>query len=97
VARVFFAVGLLDQDAVMDEAPWGGFITNLRDLMAVLERRKYRGFESTRAFFEEETHNSVIGASVSRGLRYIYGTEEQRPAPVRPRAGNAAKSKSRRA
>jgi ferri-bacillibactin esterase len=74
-ARAFFSVGLLDQDAPVEGVPWGGFITNLRDLVAILEQRKYRGFESTAVFFDGETHNSVVPASISRGLRYVYGMD----------------------
>jgi hypothetical protein len=74
-ARAFFSVGLLESDAPPDEHPWGGYITNLRDLVGVLERRSYEGFEWMVHFFEDETHNSVIPASVSKGLRYIYAAD----------------------
>lgn len=71
-ARAFFSVGLLERDARTDDAPWdGGYITSLRDLVAVLKGRNYKGFEWTAHFFEDETHTSVIPMAVSRGLRYI--------------------------
>lgn len=74
-ARVFFSVGLLEPDAPLNEHPWAGYVTNLREFTAVLEGRHYGGFESTAHFFEGETHTSVLPGSVSRGLRYIYSSD----------------------
>lgn len=71
-ARAFFSVGMLESDAPPEENPWAAYITNLRDLVDVLERRNYEGFDWTVHFFEDETHNSVIPSSISRGLRYVY-------------------------
>ncbi len=71
-AKAFLSVGMLEPNAPPEEDPWAGYITNLRDLAAVLERRSYAGFEWTAHFFENETHTSVVPASISRGLRYIY-------------------------
>ena len=70
-ARAFFSVGMLELDAASDGVPWR-YITNLRDLSAILEDRSYDGFEWTMHFFDDEHHTSVVPASVSRGLRYIY-------------------------
>lgn len=64
IAKAFLSVGLLE--AGLDTP------TNLRDLVAVLKGRNYHRFEWTVHFFEDESHNSVIPVSVSRGLRYIY-------------------------
>jgi len=64
IAKAFLSAGLLE--AGLDTP------TNLRDLVAVLKGRNYHRFEWTAHFFEDESHNSVIPASVSRGLRYIY-------------------------
>lgn len=71
-ARVFFSVGMLEPDGLPDEDPWGGYITNLRDLIRVLSGRGYADFEWTVEYFEDETHTSVLPGAVSRGLRHIY-------------------------
>ncbi len=68
-ARAFFSVGLLEPS---EAVPSGGYVRDLRDLVAVFEGRKYQGFEWTAHFFEDEFHTSVMPPAVSRGLRYIY-------------------------
>jgi len=72
-ARAFFSVGLLEDDVAHEPTGWGLMITNLRKLVDVLEQREYDGFVWDVHFFEDETHGSVIPATISRGLRYIYG------------------------
>lgn len=74
VARAFFSVGLLEPEPT-EQMPYAGYIANLRELERILERRKYRGFEMTVHFFEDEFHTSVFAPAVSRGLRYIYKTK----------------------
>lgn len=74
-ARVFFSVGLLEPDAPLEEHPWAGYITNLREFTATLESREYDGFEYTAYYFEDETHSSGIPSAVSKGLRYIYARD----------------------
>lgn len=67
-------VPLVDMEyrVASEDVPWIGYITNLRDLSAILADRSYDGFEWTVHFFEDEYHTSVVPAAVSRGLRYIY-------------------------
>jgi hypothetical protein len=63
-ATVFFSAGVLETGL---DSP-----ASLRELLAVLPHRHYQGLAWTAHFFEDESHNSVVPASVSRGLRYVY-------------------------
>lgn len=65
-ARAFFSVGLNESEQ---------HVASVRDLVPVLTARNYEGFTWTAHFFEDESHDSVVPASISRGLRYVYGTE----------------------
>jgi len=67
-ARVFFSVGLLEQRM----APQMPMVTDLRAFLDTLDRRKYKGLEFQAHFFEGETHGSVVPATISRGLRFVY-------------------------
>lgn len=64
-ARAFFSIGLLEP---------AGQVDDLRDWISLLEQRGYRGFDWRAHFFEDETHDSVVPATISRGLRYIYSS-----------------------
>jgi len=76
-ARAFFSVGMLEDEGPNDAVPWGQLmVSNLRTLLDVLDERNYEGFEFASHFFEDETHTSVVPATISRGLRYIYGEEQ---------------------
>ena len=48
---------------------------NFDRLVSVLEARRYEGLRWTAHMFEDENHNSVVPATISRGLRYIYGSQ----------------------
>lgn len=74
-ARVFFAVGELEDSEEYSDEVWGYMATDLRELVEVLERREYDGLEFEARFFADETHNSVIAPTISRGLRYIYSED----------------------
>jgi predicted alpha/beta superfamily hydrolase len=63
-ARVFFSVGLLEDESRM--------VSSLRDFVSVIDRRNYEGLDVEVMFFPDENHNSVIGPAVTRGLRSIY-------------------------
>ncbi|MGP0072601.1 MAG: alpha/beta hydrolase [Bryobacteraceae bacterium] len=67
-ARVFFSVGLLEQRM----APQMPMVSDLRAFNERLKRRNYQGLELQTHFFEDEDHGSVIAATISRGLRFIY-------------------------
>ena len=69
-ARVFFSIGELEESN--PEISWGHMVTDLRRFVEAVEARQYEGLEYVSHLFEDETHTSVIPATVSRGLRYIY-------------------------
>jgi len=66
-AKVFLSVGLLEQSGSAS-----GMVSDLRNLIRVLESRHYKNFDYQAHYFEDETHFTVIPATMSRGLRYIY-------------------------
>ncbi|MFH1763372.1 MAG: alpha/beta hydrolase-fold protein [Gemmatimonadota bacterium] len=73
-ARVFLSVGLSEEpEDGSGLAPYR-MVTNVRTLAETLTTRQYRGLEVRTHFFEGETHMSVVPATISRGLRYIYTT-----------------------
>ena len=69
-ARVFLSVGQLEP-----EEPYR-MVTNFQEFISILERRDYDGFDLEWWIFEDETHNSVIPPTISRGLRSIYKDRE---------------------
>ena len=62
--KVFFSVGLLE----------GGMVDDLRAFIGRLEQRHYKGLDYQVHYFEDESHFSVIPATIGRGLRYIYSS-----------------------
>ncbi len=62
-ARVFLSVGSLDH----------ALVPVVEKLDALFRTRRYGKFVWQTQFFPEETHNSAIGLSLSRGLRWLYG------------------------
>lgn len=66
-ARVFLSVGSLEETTT-------GFpmTSDMTRFARTLSDRAYTGLELGGHVFEDETHLSVIGASFSRGLRFIY-------------------------
>lgn len=73
-ARVFLSVGLQECDEQCEEANAYRYqvIANFQRLVQVLERRAYEGLEWQHQYFEDENHQSVVPATISRGLRFIY-------------------------
>ena len=65
--RLFLSSGLLE-----DNEEWGESASHVREMVTVLESHNYSGLEIITAYFENETHISVIPAAISRGLRSIY-------------------------
>jgi predicted alpha/beta superfamily hydrolase len=63
-ARVFISVGELEESDTM--------VTNTMNMAKILEGRSYMSLRITTHIFEEETHISVVPASVSRGLRVVF-------------------------
>jgi hypothetical protein len=74
-ARVFFAVGALEDSEEDADEVGGRMASDLRELVEVVAGREYAGLEFSSHIFENETHTSVIPATISRGLRYIYGEQ----------------------
>jgi predicted alpha/beta superfamily hydrolase len=68
--RVFFSIGELEEQN--PEIYWGHMVTDLQRFVEAVEARQYEGLEYESHLFEDETHTSVIPATISRGLRYIY-------------------------
>jgi predicted alpha/beta superfamily hydrolase len=71
-ARAFFSVGLLEEPEGSEEAAAFRMVSNLRDFISVLEQRRYVGLDMESMLYADETHNSVIAPSVTRGLRSVY-------------------------
>ena len=69
-ARVFLSIGELEEQD--PDIYWGHMVSDLQRFVEVLKSRQYEGFEYESHLFENETHTSVIPATISRGLRYIY-------------------------
>lgn len=69
-ARVFFSVGLLEQRM----APQMPMVTDLRAFLDRVKKRGYKGLQLGAHFFDDETHGSVIPATISKGLRFVYST-----------------------
>jgi len=67
-ARAFFSVGGLEQDL----APKYPMVSDLKAFVEVLGQRHYQGFTFTTQVFEDENHLSVVPATISRGLRFVY-------------------------
>lgn len=65
-AKVFFSVGM------REEEPKYPMVTDLRAFVKRLQDRKYRRLEMQVQYFEGENHGSVVPATISRGLRYVY-------------------------
>jgi predicted alpha/beta superfamily hydrolase len=65
-AKVFITVGSLEGD-----------VTLMMSFADSLKRHNYEGLILTQQIFEDETHFSVWTASLSRGLRVLYGDKKK--------------------
>ena len=61
-ARLFLSVGSLED----------GMVTDLKELIAVLKKREYRGLDWESHVFEEETHISVGYPAIFRGINFVF-------------------------
>ncbi len=75
-ARMFLSVGSLEQGE-----PTYPMVTDMQALTKTLKGRHYEGFEFRAHIFDDETHVSVVPATISRGLRFIYSTTAPAPPP----------------
>lgn len=67
-ARLFLSVGALEES---ERERWAAMVTNLEALDRTIASRRYPGLRLTRVVFADETHLSVVAASLSRGLRTL--------------------------
>jgi predicted alpha/beta superfamily hydrolase len=67
--NLFLSVGALEEMAY----PVSKMVSNLYELDAALRGRKYPNLRQAMDVFPAETHNSVYAASLTRGLRTVFG------------------------
>ena len=66
-AQLFLSSGFLEDNQEYRES-----VADVKELVAVLDARNYGDLQIKTAYFDDETHMSVIPATISRGLRAIY-------------------------
>ncbi len=66
--RLFLSVGALEES---ERERWAAMVTNLEAFNRTIASRRYPGLHLTRVVFADETHLSVVAASLSRGLRTL--------------------------
>jgi len=49
-----------------------GMVTDLKELIAVLKKREYRGLDWESHVFEEETHISVGYPAIFWGINFVF-------------------------
>ncbi len=70
-ARVFLSAGEYETE--------NGILPSAQEMMKTLRSRDYEGLELKTHVFLEETHESGVGATISRGLRAVFGTWPKKP------------------
>jgi predicted alpha/beta superfamily hydrolase len=70
-AQVFMSVGSLEEPE--DEPDWPAMVSNMRVLTKTMQDRGYDKLELKAHIFEDETHQSVGPAAISKGLRAVFG------------------------
>lgn len=76
-AKVFMAVGALEESVGGEEAAKAAMVTNLFQLADQLRTANLKGLELTTHLFPNETHSSVIGMNYSRGIQTVYTRPKQ--------------------
>ena len=74
-ARVFVSVGELEEPEGDEDLAEYAMVANAREFHGLLQTRQYEGLSLQFHIFEDETHVSVIPATISRGLRFVYGSQ----------------------
>jgi len=69
---IFLSVGALE---AIFEPEFAAMVANVQELTEVLMSRQYPGLKLISHIFEDETHLSVIPATMSRGLRAVFKVE----------------------
>ena len=72
-ARVFLAVGALEEGAGIPQLDEFRLVSNARDLLRKLQARPAPGLSVWMHVFDDETHTSVVPVALTRGLRTLYG------------------------
>jgi predicted alpha/beta superfamily hydrolase len=72
-ARVFLAVGALEEGAGIPQVDGFSLVSNARDLSERLQMRSAPGIEVWLQVFTDEAHTSVVPTALTRGLRTLYG------------------------
>ena len=67
--NLFLSIGALEEIGAREAK----MVSNLYELDATLRDRKYPNLRLAMEVFPQETHNSVYAASLSRGLRTVFG------------------------
>jgi len=75
-ARVFIAVGALEEGAGIPRVDDFRLVSNARDLAQRLQTRSAPGLQVWLQVFSDETHTSVVPAALTRGLRRLYGVSQ---------------------
>lgn len=75
-ARLFLSVG--SEEAGRDEPRLAEakMVANLEDMVTTLQSRSYAGLEMTSHIFADETHTSVSGPALGRGLCAVFAEQE---------------------
>jgi predicted alpha/beta superfamily hydrolase len=68
-AKMFLSVGSLE----------GAMVSNLKELVKILEQRKYGGLEWESHIFEDEGHFSVGGTAICRGISSVFSKSNTKP------------------
>lgn len=69
--KVFLSAGA--DESILDEDDYFRMVSNVEVLGATLASRQYPGLELHREMIPGETHSSVIGPAISRGLKNLVG------------------------
>jgi hypothetical protein len=57
------------------EPEFAAMVANVREMAEIMTSRQYPGLKFISHIFDDETHLSVIPATMSRGLRVVFNNE----------------------
>ena len=83
-ARLFISMGALEPESIPEFEPevQTKMVSNAKKLKRILEHRDYEKLDWDFQIFPDEDHNSVVPASISRGLRSVFegwNSEDSKP------------------
>ena len=73
VARLFVSVGALEESS--ERLKPFAMVSNLARMIELLSSRRYPSLRLDSVVFSDETHVSVIPATISRGLRRVFAKD----------------------